>query len=226
MDVGGDSEPMDIGGSGSNDESGGRTGAAGISDTVIGNSASDDSTEENLAVLLAKAEAQYKAAEEALKALKETLKREKRKDDKAVASAEKKKNQMKDTMRFLEQQIAMRAHLRSHQMPQNAAPERKPAIRMEETMKPAINTGECVLVSADFSPGMNRPDGKGFVVESRGTGGGTLCDVQYEQPFGGGTHKNIPLRAITPIPLGLNTNSIAQDRRKDEPRWNPKGSDS
>ena len=62
---------------------------------------------------------------------------------------------------------------------------------------------------------MNRPEGKGFVVVSRGVGGGTLCDVQHEQkPFGGMMHKNVPLKAITPIPLGLNADSIAKDRRK------------
>ena len=61
---------------------------------------------------------------------------------------------------------------------------------------------------------MNRPEGEGFVVVSRGVGGGALCDVQHEKPFGGMMHKNVPLKAITPIPLGLNTDSIAKDRRK------------
>ena len=74
---------------------------------------------------------------------------------------------------------------------------------------------EYVLVSADFSPNMNRPEGKGFVMVSRGVGGGALCDVQHEKPFGGMMHKkNVPLKAITPIPLGLNADSIAKDRRK------------
>ena len=49
---------------------------------------------------------------------------------------------------------------------------------------------------------------------SRGVGGGALCDVQHEKPFGGMMHKNVPLKAITPIPLGLNTDSISKDRRK------------
>ena len=208
IDASGDSEPMQTGGSGSNDESG----TAGVSATSTGNS--DESTVENLTVLLVEAKAQYKAAEEALKALKETLKHEKRKDATAVADAEKKRNQMKDAMRLLEQMIAFRVHIRSHVMPQSAAPERKPAVRMEETMRPAINKGEYVSVSDDFSAGMNRPKGKGFVVKCRGAGGGTLCDVEYEKPYGGGTHKSVPLKAITPIPLGLNVNSIAQDRRK------------
>ena len=87
IDASGDSEPMQTGGSGSNDESG----TAGVSATSTGNS--DESTVENLTVLLVEAKAQYKAAEEALKALKETLKHEKRKDATAVADAEKKRNQ-------------------------------------------------------------------------------------------------------------------------------------
>ena len=61
---------------------------------------------------------------------------------------------------------------------------------------------------------MNRPEGKGFVMVSRGVGGGALCDVQHDKPFGGMMHENLPLKAITPIPLGLNTDSIAKDRRK------------
>ena len=40
-----------------------------------------------------------------------------------------------------------------------------------------------------------------------------MC-VQHEKPFGGMMHKSVPLKAITPIPLGLNTDSIAKDRRK------------
>ena len=47
-------------------------------------------------MLLVEAEAQCKAAEEALKGLRDTLKREKRKDEKAMADAEKKRNKMKD----------------------------------------------------------------------------------------------------------------------------------
>ena len=38
--------------------------------------------------------------------------------------------------------------------------------------------------------------------------------VQHEKPFGGMMHKNVPLKVITPIPLGLNADSIAKDRRK------------
>ena len=165
-------------------------------------------------MLLVEAEAQHKAAEEALKGLRDTLKREKRKDEKAMVDAEKKRNKMKEAMRHLEQRVQMREHLRSHRMPTDAPPERKKAMRMEDNMRPAISAGEHVLVSADFSPNMNRPEGKGFVMVSRGVGGGALCDVQHEKPFGGMMHKNVPLKAITPIPLGLNADSIAKDRRK------------
>ena len=73
--------------------------------TGTGNGNSYAATEENLEVLLVEAEAQYKAAEEALKGLRDTLRREKRKDEKAVADAEKKRSKMKDAMRTLEQKI-------------------------------------------------------------------------------------------------------------------------
>ena len=149
-----------------------------------------------------------------MKGLRDALKREKRKDEKAMVDAEKKRNKMKEAMRHLEQRVQMREHLRSHRMPTDAPPERKKAMRMEDNMRPAISAGEHVLVSADFSPNMNRPEGEGFAMVSRGVGGGALCDVQHEKPFGGMMHKNVPLKAITPIPLGLNTDSIAKDRRK------------
>ena len=203
---------MVVDGSGNSEESGN---PASVGVSAAGTANSGGSTEENLDVLLVEAEAQHKAAEEALKGLRDTLKREKRKDEKAMADAEKKRNKVKEAMRHLEQRVQMREHLRSHRMPTDAPPERKKAtMRMEVNMRPAISTGEHVLVSADFSPNMNRPEGKGFVMVSRGVGGGTLCDVQHEKPFGGMMHENVPLKAITPIPLGLNTDSIAKDRRK------------
>ena len=211
IEAGGIAESMVVDGSGNSEESG-NPASVGVSATGTANSGG--STEENLDVLLVEAEAQHKVAEEALKGLRDTLKREKRKDEKAMADAEKKRNKMKEAMRHLEQRVQMREHFRSHRMPTDAPPERKKAMRMEDNMRPAISTGEYVLVSADFSPNMNRPEGKGFVMVSRGVGGGTLCDVQCEKPFGGMMHKNVPLKAITPIPLGLNTDSIAKDRRK------------
>ena len=119
--------------------------------SAAGTANSGGSTEENLDVLLVEAEAQHKAAEEALKGLRDALKREKRKDEKAMADAEKKRNKMKEAMRHLEQRVQMREHLRSHRMPTDAPPERKKAMRMEDNMRPAISAGEHVLVSADFS---------------------------------------------------------------------------
>ena len=212
VEAGGIAESMVVDGSGNSEESGN---PASVGVSAAGTAAnSGGSTEENLDVLLVEAEAQHKAAEEALKGLRDALKREKRKDEKAMADAEKKRNKMKEAMRHLEQRVQMREHLRSHRMPTDAPPERKKAMRMEDNMRPAISTGEHVLVSADFSPNMNRPEGKGFVVVSRGVGGGALCDVQHEKPFGGMMHENVPLKVITPIPLGLNTDSIAKDRRK------------
>ena len=93
IEAGGIAESMVVDGSGNSEESG-NPASVGVSATGTANSGG--STEENLDVLLVEAEAQYKAAEEALKGLRDTLKREKRKDEKAMAGAEKKRNKMKD----------------------------------------------------------------------------------------------------------------------------------
>ena len=74
-------------------EESGNPASVGVSATGTANSGG--STEENLDVLLVEAEAQHKAAEEALKGLRDALKREKRKDEKAMVDAEKKRNKMK-----------------------------------------------------------------------------------------------------------------------------------
>ena len=93
-EAGGIAESMVVDGSGNSEESG-NPASVGVSATGTANSGG--STEENLDVLLVEAEAQHKAAEEALKGLRrDTLKREKRKDEKAMADAEKKRNKMKD----------------------------------------------------------------------------------------------------------------------------------
>ena len=93
IEAGGIAESMVVDGSGNSEESG-NPASVGVSATGTANSGG--STEENLDVLLVEAEAQCKAAEEALKGLRDTLKREKRKDEKAMADAEKKRNKMKD----------------------------------------------------------------------------------------------------------------------------------
>ena len=121
---------MVVDGSGNSEESG-NPASVGVSATGTANSGG--STEENLDVLLVEAEAQHKAAEEALKGLRDALKREKRKDEKAMADAEKKRNKMKEAMRHLEQRVQMREHLRSHRMPTDAPPERKKAMREWKT---------------------------------------------------------------------------------------------
>ena len=95
-------------GSGNSEESGN---PASVGVSAAGTANSGGSTEENLDVLLVEAEAQHKAAEEALKGLRDALKREKRKDEKAMADAEKKRNKMKEAMRHLEQRAQMREHL-------------------------------------------------------------------------------------------------------------------
>ena len=68
-----------------------------------------------------------------MKGLRDALKREKWKDEKAMADAEKKRNKVKEAMRHLEQRAQMREHLRSHRMPTDAPPERKKAMRMGKT---------------------------------------------------------------------------------------------
>ena len=132
VEAGGIAESMVVDGSGNSEESG-NPASVGVSATGTANSGG--STEENLDVLLVEAEAQCKAAEEALKGLRDALKREKRKDEKAMADAEKKRNKMKEAMRHLEQRVQMREHLRSHRMPTDAPPERKKAMRMEDNTK-------------------------------------------------------------------------------------------
>ena len=110
VEAGGIDESMVVDESGNNEESGN---PANIGISATGTANSGGLTEDNLDVLLVEAEAQYKAAEEALKGLRDTLKREKRKDEKAMADAEKKRNKMKEAMRHLEQRVQMREHLRS-----------------------------------------------------------------------------------------------------------------
>ena len=77
IEAGGIAESMVVDGSGNSEESG-NPASVGVSATGTANSGG--STEENLDVLLVEAEAQYKAAEEALKGLRDALKREKRKE--------------------------------------------------------------------------------------------------------------------------------------------------
>ena len=72
VEAGGIAESMVVDGSGNSEESG-NPASVGVSATGTANSGG--STEENLDVLLVEAEAQYKAAEEALKGLRDTLKR-------------------------------------------------------------------------------------------------------------------------------------------------------
>ena len=182
--------------------------------STAGTNNSHASTVDVLEASFVEAEAKYKLAEQSLKELRDTLKRENRRDAKAVAEAEKARNNMKDAMRHIEMNLKQRSHLRSHHMPTSKEPERKAAVRMQANQKPAIRAGEYVGVLCNFAPGMNRPEGKGFVVDTHGVGGATLCDVRYDKPYGGSKHKMIPIADITPIPLGLNVESVAKGRLK------------
>ncbi len=77
---------------------------------------------------------------------------------------------------FLKQQVAGATAAFS------TAPERKPAIVVQDNLRSLFALNEYVKVEADTSPGMNRPEGFGFVVSVRGCGSATIADVKYERP--------------------------------------------
>ena len=77
------------------------------------------------------------------------------------------------------------------------------AIINYEDMKPAFRIGDYVKIEQDTSPGMNRPDGFGFVQSVRGCGAATLTDVKYDLCYDNGRiHKNISVEYITPVIFG------------------------
>ena len=105
------------------------------------------------------------------------------------------------------------------QTTQTTQPERKPAVSVEDDCLPAVNVEDYVKVEADSSPGMNRPEGFGFVEEARGVGAATIVTVKYTKAYdNGSTHRNIPFTDITPAVYGLEfvTERPARKRRKVE----------
>ena len=64
-------------------------------------------------------------------------------------------------------------------------PERKPAIVKEDNMKPAFNIGEHVKVARDYSAGVSRPEGHGYVMKVAGNGAATISTVKFEETSGG-----------------------------------------
>ena len=91
-------------------------------------------------------------------------------------------------------------------------PERKPAITVEDDMRPAIVIGEFVMVDANTSPGNNRPGGSAFVESVRGVGAATTATIRYHG-VENRKYNNIPLSALTNLVFG-NTFGIAETKRK------------
>jgi hypothetical protein len=90
-------------------------------------------------------------------------------------------------------------------------PERKPAVAIEDNMRPAIEIGEFVKVDADTSPGRNRPGGTGFVESVRGVGAATTVTIRYHG-VENRKYKDIPLSALTSLVFG-NTFRIIERKR-------------
>lgn len=71
--------------------------------------------------------------------------------------------------------------------------EGKPAVSFATTEgAPYYYQAEYVEVAADTSPTNNRPYGRGYVVDARGTGTGTIVDVVYQKAYDDGATVGIP----------------------------------
>ena len=80
-------------------------------------------------------------------------------------------------------------------------------------MKPFFSVGEYVKVVADTSSGMNRLEGFGWISSVRGVRAATLSDVQYDKAYDNGqTHKNIPVKHLTPIVFGADFHQPRAER--------------
>ena len=72
-------------------------------------------------------------------------------------------------------------------------PDRKPAIKNDDNMKPAFQVGDYVMVDEDTSANMNCPEGFEFVQAVKGVGAVTLASVKYDTCFDSGhTHHDVP----------------------------------
>ena len=102
------------------------------------------------------------------------------------------------------------------------ATEGKPVVSaIVEDSRPYFAQAEYVEVAADTSPNQNRPYGKGYVVDARGTGTGTIVDVVYQKAYDDGAtvgvpsahplnairhelgrvHKSVPFSHVTRVPM-------------------------
>ena len=81
-------------------------------------------------------------------------------------------------------------------MMENVLSETKDFVVFSDDLKPAFKVGEFVKVKRDTSPGMNRPDGYGWVQLAAGVGGATIVSVKMTED-GNGIHHNIPMSHVT-----------------------------
>jgi hypothetical protein len=94
-------------------------------------------------------------------------------------------------------------------------PDRKPAMELGDDMKPAFTIGDYVKVASDTSPGMNRPEGFGFVCDVRGVGAATIVSVKYDSAFDSGCiHREIPFESLTRAVFGQDFEASKPKRRK------------
>ena len=90
-------------------------------------------------------------------------------------------------------------------------PDRKRGIVVDDDMRAALTTGDYVKVELDSSPGMNRPDGYGFILETHGVGPASTFTVKYGPVYGSLTFKRIPVSAITPAAHDQPTTQVPDD---------------
>lgn len=96
-------------------------------------------------------------------------------------------------------------------------PDRKPAMKVRDDMKPAFTVGDYVKVDGDTSANMNRPEGFGFVQEVRGVGAATIVAVKYENAFDSGCiHHEIPFESLTRAVFGQDFEALKPKRRRVE----------
>ena len=87
----------------------------------------------------------------------------------------------------------MKAQMRCSERTMLSPPEKKQCniLVADDDLRPCFSVGDYVKVNADTSPGMNRPEGRGWISSIRGVGGG----VQLGQ-FEGGLHRGTAIEFI------------------------------
>ena len=93
--------------------------------------------------------------------------------------------------------------------PLTTPPERKPPSSTVDDSRPNWFVGDYVRVDSSTAPGINRPDGYGFVVAVRGVGADTEIDVQYDAGNGGHLHKGISIEEAVTASLSFTFGSTS-----------------